>query len=52
MVRTVVGTLLEVGYGNISLGQFREIIEAKDRQQAGASAPAESLFLWDVGYEF
>jgi len=51
MVRAVVGTLLEVGYGNITLERLREIIESKDRQQAGASAPAQALFLYDIGYE-
>jgi len=51
MVRTVVGTLLEVGYGNISLEEFRSVIESKDRTKAGATAPAAALFLHDVGYE-
>ena len=51
MVRAVVGTLLEVGYGNISLEEFRGIIESKDRTKAGATAPAAALFLFDVGYE-
>ena len=50
MVRAVVGTLLEVGYGKITLEQFQNIIEARDRQQAATSAPAAALFLWDVGY--
>ncbi|MCL2510875.1 MAG: tRNA pseudouridine(38-40) synthase TruA [Bacteroidales bacterium] len=52
MVRAIVGTLLEVGYGNISLQTFRDIIESKSRQEAATSAPAEALFLWDVGYEW
>ena len=52
MVRAIAGTLLEVNYGNISLEKFRNIIESKDRQEAGASVPAEALFLWDVGYDF
>jgi tRNA pseudouridine38-40 synthase len=51
MVRTVVGTLLEVGYRNITLERFREIIESKDRQEAGPTAPAHALFLHDIGYE-
>ena len=51
MVRAVVGTLLEVGYENISLERFRGIIESKDRKEAGASAPAAALFLYDIGYE-
>jgi len=52
MVRAVVGTLLEVGYGSISLEKFRDIIEAKSRQESAASASADALFLWDVGYEW
>jgi len=50
MVRAVVGTLLEVGYGNISLEKFRATIESKSRQEAAASAPAEALFLFGVKY--
>ena len=50
MVRAIVGTLLEVGYGNISLERFRNIIESKSRQEACTSAPADALFLWEVGY--
>jgi len=50
MVRTIVGTLLEVGRGKITVEDFREIIERKDRSMAGASAPAHALFLVDVAY--
>lgn len=50
MVRAIVGTLLEVGKGKLSLSDFRKIIEAKDRGAAGASAPAKGLFLVDVEY--
>ena len=50
MVRAIVGTLLEVGKGKLSLNDFRKIIEAKDRSAAGASAPAKGLFLVDVEY--
>jgi tRNA pseudouridine38-40 synthase len=50
MVRAIVGTLLEVGKGKLSLSDFRKIIEAKDRAAAGASAPAKGLFLVDVEY--
>lgn len=50
MVRAIVGTLLEVGKGKLSLNDFRKIIEAKDRAAAGASAPAKGLFLVDVEY--
>ncbi|PKA82237.1 tRNA pseudouridine38-40 synthase [Ulvibacter sp. MAR_2010_11] len=50
MVRAVVGTLLEVGFEKISLSQFHEIIESKDRNKAGASAPAHGLYLTEVTY--
>jgi len=50
MVRAIVGTLLEVGRGKLSLDEFRKIIESKDRGVAGASAPAKGLFLVDIEY--
>jgi tRNA pseudouridine38-40 synthase len=50
MVRAVVGTLLEVGKGKLTIEQFREIVEKKNRGCAGASAPAQGLFL--VGIEY
>lgn len=50
MVRAVVGTLVEVGRGRLTLEGFRRVIEAKDRCRAGSSVPACGLFLVDVGY--
>ena len=50
MVRILVGTLLEVGKGKIPPEQVKEILEAKDRQQAGPTAPAEGLCLIKVDY--
>lgn len=50
MVRAIVGTLLEVGFGKISVDDFCKIIDAKDRCAAGASVPAKGLFLVDIGY--
>ncbi len=50
MVRAIVGTLVEVGRGSVSIDEFRTIIERKDRCEAGTSAPAQALFLVDVGY--
>ncbi len=52
MVRAIVGTLLNVGKGKISIGEFCEIIEAKDRRKAGPSAPAQGLFLEKVEYSY
>ena len=51
MVRAIVGTLIEVGREKISVDDFRMIIEKRDRCAAGASAPAQGLFLVDVGYD-
>ncbi len=50
MVRAVVGTLLEVGFGKLTIEAFCKVIEAKDRCAAGASVPAKGLFLVDIGY--
>ncbi|MBS9767837.1 MAG: tRNA pseudouridine(38-40) synthase TruA [Flavobacteriaceae bacterium] len=50
MVRAVVGTLVNVGEGKTSLEEFRQIIESKNRSNAGASAPAQGLFLTEVTY--
>lgn len=51
MVRAIVGTLLEVGKGRMSLDGFRAVIERKDRCQAGISVPAHALFLEEVEYQ-
>ena len=50
MVRAVVGTLLEVGRGKMSVGEFCRVIEKKDRCSAGTSVPGHALFLVDVTY--
>lgn len=50
MVRAIVGTLLQVGRGKLSLEGFRAIIENKERGEAGDSAVGEALFLVDVEY--
>lgn len=50
MVRAIVGTLVEVGRGKITIDDVRRIIEAKDRCKAGESVPGNALFLWDIKY--
>lgn len=50
MVRAIVGTLLETGRGKLSIEEFRQVIEAKDRSKAGSSVPGNALFLTDVSY--
>jgi len=52
MVRAIVGTLFDVGYGKISTADFCRIIEAKDRGKAGTSAPAQALFLEKIEYPY
>jgi tRNA pseudouridine38-40 synthase len=51
MVRAIVGTLLEVGKGKISVDDFRKIIESKNRGAAGTSVPPQGLFLVNIGYK-
>jgi len=50
MVRAIVGTLLEVGKGKLTVNDFRTVIEQKDRGRAGVSVLAKGLFLTDIGY--
>ena len=50
MVRAIVGTLLDVGRGKISIQEFQEIIASHDRGKAGYSVPAKGLTLTGVGY--
>ena len=50
MVRAIVGTLVEVGRGKLSVEGFRRIVEQKDRCKAGMSAPGQALFLVNVEY--
>jgi tRNA pseudouridine38-40 synthase len=50
MVRAIVGTLIEVGTGKISVEEFEIILKSKDRKQAGMNVPADGLYLMDVVY--
>ena len=50
MVRAIVGTLVDVGKGKITVDDFCKIIELKDRCEAGQSVPADGLFLTEVEY--
>ena len=52
MVRAIVGTMVEIGNGKIKPEDLRKIIEKKDRNSAGTSAPPQGLFLVDVGYQW
>ena len=50
MVRSIVGTLLDVGTDKIEMTEIKKIIEKKDRSEAGVSVPAKALFLTQVKY--
>jgi tRNA pseudouridine38-40 synthase len=50
MVRSVVGTLVDVGSGRRRAGDMAAIIRARDRSAASQPAPPHGLCLWDVSY--
>lgn len=50
MVRAIVGTLMEVGTGKLSVDAIPEILKAMDRGEAKLSVPAKGLFLADIEY--
>jgi tRNA pseudouridine38-40 synthase len=50
MVRSIVGTLVDVGLGKASPGDVRGILVARDREAAGQVAPPHGLVLWEVTY--
>ena len=50
MVRAVVGTLIDVGRGKLSMDEFRKVIEGKRRTEAGESMPGNALFLEEIKY--
>ena len=51
MVRTMVGTLLEVGYGKKQLSDLETMLKNKDRTMVGKTLPAKGLCLYTVEYE-
>lgn len=52
MVRAIVGTMVEIGSGKKNIDDFKKILESKDRNQAGPSAPAHGLYLTQVKYPY
>jgi tRNA pseudouridine38-40 synthase len=50
MVKGLVGTMLQVGRGKLTIGQFKEIITSKDSSQADFSVPSHGLFLKKVEF--
>ncbi len=51
MVRTIVGTLVEVGKGNYPPSWIAQVVAARDRKAAGQTAPPQGLILLRVDYE-
>jgi tRNA pseudouridine38-40 synthase len=51
MVRSIVGTLVDVGRGKLHAGDVRGILLQRNRQFAGQVAPPHGLVLWQVGYD-
>ena len=50
MVRAIVGTMIEIGSGKLSINDLHEIIQSKNRSKAGFSVPAHGLYLTEVVY--
>jgi len=50
MVRSITGTLLYYEEKNLSVSDFKKIIESRDRSLAGPTAPCQGLFLWKTEY--
>ena len=50
MVRIIIGTLIEVGEGKRESGEMAAVLAARDRLEAGPTAPAHALTLWEVRY--
>lgn len=50
MVRNIVGTLVEIGRGKMSIDDMKTAIEQKDRTKTGPTAPAKGLFLEKIKY--
>lgn len=51
MVRSIVGTLVDVGLHRLAPGEITAILRSGDRSRAGQVAPPQGLTLWEVGYD-
>ncbi|MFT5714467.1 MAG: tRNA pseudouridine38-40 synthase [Flavobacterium sp.] len=52
MVRSIVGTMVNIGLRKITLDDFNGIIEGKNRDKAGFSVPAHGLYLTEIDYDY
>ena len=52
MVRSIVGTLVNIGLHKITIEDFAQIIESKSRDKAGFSVPAHGLYLTQITYDY
>jgi len=50
MVRSIVGTLIDVGRGRFEAGTVKKLLESKEREGSGVTAPPQGLYLVEVGY--
>ena len=51
MVRSIVGTMVDIGIGRLHHSKMAGILEARSRDAAGGVAPPTGLILWEVGYD-
>lgn len=51
MVRSLVGTMVDIGLGRIDGQRLPDILAARDRAAAGSVAPPDGLIFWEVGYD-
>ncbi|UKN01382.1 tRNA pseudouridine(38-40) synthase TruA [Paracrocinitomix mangrovi] len=52
MVRAIVGTMIEIGEGRMSLEEFQIVLDSRNRSEAGQSVPAKGLFLAKIEYPY
>lgn len=52
MIRIIIGTIVEVGYGKRQPGNIAEVLKSEDRELAGNTVPAHGLCLLNVNYEY
>ncbi len=50
MIRSIVGTMIEVGRSRISYKSFKKILKSRSRSEAGFSVPASGLSLLNIKY--